>query len=68
MIALPRLPDDCSRCHDKGCPNRNVCLRWLRRDDEGWQVVSAATFRKEDGSCDEIIRLDPGHETYVRRH
>ena len=34
------LDHDICRCHDAGCDEREQCLRWLCREDEGNEGVS----------------------------
>lgn len=65
-MKLPTLPADVSRCHDVTCPKREKCLRFRRRSDEGWRIVSAATFRGDDGECVSFISIDPND--WVRKH
>jgi hypothetical protein len=64
---IPNLLYDICRCHDTGCPERETCLRFLRRDDLGWRVASAATFREADGKCNNKIPYDPKRSEHVRK-
>ena len=34
------LPNDVCRCHDKGCPKHETCLRWLARNSGTGEWVS----------------------------
>lgn len=33
------LPDFIQRCSDNGCPDRELCLRWLERDTSSTPCV-----------------------------
>jgi hypothetical protein len=46
-----RLPDDVCRCHDKTCPERKSCLRFLQRNSGGEYVVHADTMRTGESLC-----------------
>lgn len=46
-----RLSSDVARCHDDGCPAREVCQRWRQRETGR---VHAASLRFQEGceQCD----------------
>ena len=48
-----------SRCHDKGCPDRDECLRWTDRDCS-WAVSHVASMRPDgwEGACPYLLRED----------
>lgn len=41
-----RLPADWCRCHDRTCPDRHRCLRWLERGTGMDWTPAVATLRK----------------------
>lgn len=41
---MRKLPYDICRCHDAGCPQRESCLRWLCRTDEGDHIVQSPSL------------------------
>ena len=38
------LASDMCRCHDSGCSDANNCLRFIRRKDDGPNIVHAASL------------------------
>ena len=65
---IPELSLGVCRCHDKACPMAQSCLRFLRRDDKGWQLVSVATWRDpETGRCENRIPYDEKRTEYVKQ-
>lgn len=46
---------DYSRCHDHVCPERDVCLRYLRRHTATEMTSHVATFRVAKLTCTHLI-------------
>lgn len=56
MNGLPTLAYDMCRCLDSRCPEREQCLRWLRRGDEAHRLVfSPSLYECESGSAGACI-------------
>lgn len=55
MSAMP-LPRDTARCHDRNCPMRHDCRRWLERHIDG-EAVHVQSLR-DDISCDHHLLQD----------
>lgn len=52
MSGEPRRPaNDITRCHDDSCPSREICSRWVYRDDGGPRTPHVATMRF-GGGCE----------------
>lgn len=56
-MTLP-LPPDNIRCHDKTCPEREQCLRWLDRTNPE-ATIHSVLWRKEGQPCVHRLPSEP---------
>lgn len=45
---MKNLSNDTCRCHDAGCDEKEQCLRWLCRNDEGKRVSHCGSLKPYD--------------------
>lgn len=48
---ISRPANDITRCHDDVCPSREICSRWVYRDDGGPRTPHVVTMRF-GGGCE----------------
>jgi hypothetical protein len=51
-MTIPNISNDMCRCHDDSCPEKEQCLRWLRREDPD-RCPHVATLRPFHVSSDD---------------
>lgn len=60
------VPEDICRCHDNGCPERNLCLRWMQRETGGPRTPHSHSLYQGDSGW-EPERSGPRNEPCLDR-